>query len=54
MEVLHDLLDGAPELHMHTDVVLLYVNLVTPKASPQVVVGPSMVSYRYSWYHSHR
>lgn len=55
MEVLHDLLDGAPELCMHTDVVLFHINLVIPKTvSPEVAVGPSMVGYRYSWYHSHR
>ncbi|KIM55284.1 hypothetical protein SCLCIDRAFT_30447 [Scleroderma citrinum Foug A] len=55
MEVLHNLLDGAPELCMHTDVVLLYVNLVTPKASPQVV---TTMGYRFAhvvpsmWGHS--
>jgi len=51
LEVLHDLLDVAPKLHMHTDVLLFYTK---GSLSPPVVDGPSMVGYRYSWYHSHR
>ena len=51
LEVLHDLLDVAPELRMHTDVLLFYIK---GSLSPPVVDGPSMVGYRYSWYHSHR
>ena len=51
LEVLHDLLDVAPKLHMHTNVLLFYIKGLL---SPPVMDSPSMVGYRYSWYHSYR
>ena len=51
LEVLHDLLDVAPKLCMHTDVLLFDIKGLL---SPPVVDSPSMVGYRYSWYHSYR
>ncbi|KIM60887.1 hypothetical protein SCLCIDRAFT_26244 [Scleroderma citrinum Foug A] len=41
LEVLHDLLDVAPELRMHTDVLLFYIKGLL---SPPVVDSPSMAT----------
>lgn len=61
---IQDLLDCSPEMRVHTDLLLFHVqgSLLTNMPShtsslalktPQAGI-PSIICYRYSWYHSHR
>ena len=61
-DVLQDLLDVSLDLRMHSDVVLFHIqgirlsNLVLSllSNSPSSIISPSIVGYRYAWYHSYR
>ncbi|KAI5997499.1 hypothetical protein EDD15DRAFT_2364220 [Pisolithus albus] len=61
LDIFHDLLNVSLDLRMHTDVLVFYISsLLAPKApfglrNPALDVAqpPSIVGYRYSWYHSH-
>ncbi|KAI6004868.1 hypothetical protein EDD15DRAFT_2191626 [Pisolithus albus] len=62
LAIFQDILNTSIDLRMHTDVILFYIEgLLAPKAPfgsrPCTLNGavlPSIIGYRYSWYHSHR
>ncbi|KAI6011545.1 hypothetical protein BKA83DRAFT_107141, partial [Pisolithus microcarpus] len=61
-EILLNLLNVSLDLRMHTDVLFIHISGLCPpkapfglRACPHVVaLSPSIIGYRYSWYHSHR
>ncbi|KAI5996748.1 hypothetical protein EDC04DRAFT_1172778 [Pisolithus marmoratus] len=60
--IFQDLLNISTDLRMHTDVLLFYIRGLLPSKAPfglksntlSVAGPPSIIGYRYSWYHSHR
>ncbi|KAI6027727.1 hypothetical protein BKA83DRAFT_4490280 [Pisolithus microcarpus] len=61
-EILLDLLNVSLDLRMHTDVLLIHISGLRPPKppfgsrthTPIAALSPSIIGYRYSWYHSHR
>ncbi|KAI6037358.1 hypothetical protein BKA83DRAFT_16446 [Pisolithus microcarpus] len=62
LAIFQDLLNISMDLRMHADVIVFYIRgLLAPKApfgarsrTLNVTIPPSIVGYRYSWYHTHR